>query len=79
LEKGWVNITGMVGQHKSEWWVNMVWNLQIERPFAAYEPTNRFAPVATARNNQKPFYSIPSYVQRGFGRLHFIQKVSSYI
>jgi len=27
-EKGWVNITGMVGQHKSEWWVNMVRNLQ---------------------------------------------------
>jgi hypothetical protein len=26
---GWVNITGMVGQHKSEWWVNMVWNLHI--------------------------------------------------
>lgn len=27
-ETGWVNITGMVGQHKSERWVNMVWNLQ---------------------------------------------------
>jgi len=25
---GWVNITGMVGQHKTEWWVNMLWNLQ---------------------------------------------------
>ncbi len=25
---GWVNITGMVGQHETEWWVNMVRNLQ---------------------------------------------------
>ena len=24
---GWVNITGMVGQHETEWWVNMVRNL----------------------------------------------------
>ncbi len=23
-----VNITGMVGQHETEWWVNMVRNLQ---------------------------------------------------
>ena len=27
LKNGWVNISGMVGQHKSEWWVNMVRNL----------------------------------------------------
>jgi hypothetical protein len=26
--EGWVNITGMVGQHKTEWWVNMLRNLQ---------------------------------------------------
>ena len=25
---GWVNITGMEGQHKTEWWVNMLRNLQ---------------------------------------------------
>ncbi len=24
---GWVNITGMEGQHKTEWWVNMLRNL----------------------------------------------------
>ncbi len=24
----WVNITRMVGQHETEWWVNMVRNLQ---------------------------------------------------
>ncbi len=30
-KKGWVNITGMVGQHKSERWVNMVRNLQVQR------------------------------------------------
>ena len=27
-KRGWVNITGMVGQHKTEWWVNMLRNLQ---------------------------------------------------
>ena len=27
--EGWVNITGMVGQHKTEWWVNMLRNLQV--------------------------------------------------
>ncbi len=25
--EGWVNITGMVGQHVPEWWVNMLRNL----------------------------------------------------
>ena len=28
LKRGWVNITGMVGQHKTERWVNMLRNLQ---------------------------------------------------
>jgi anaerobic selenocysteine-containing dehydrogenase len=27
--EGWVNITGMVGQHKTEWWVNMLRNLHL--------------------------------------------------
>jgi len=27
-KKGWVNITGMVGQHETERWVNMKRNLQ---------------------------------------------------
>jgi hypothetical protein len=33
LFAGWVNITGMVGQHKTEWWVNMLRNLQLCRFF----------------------------------------------
>ena len=28
-KKGWVNITGMVGQHETERWVNMKRNLQL--------------------------------------------------
>jgi len=28
-KRGWVNITGMVGQHKTEWWVNMLRNLHL--------------------------------------------------
>ena len=28
---GWVNITGMVGQHETEWWVSMVRNLHIDK------------------------------------------------
>ena len=31
--EGWVNITGMVGQHKTEWWVNMLRNLQYINEF----------------------------------------------
>ena len=30
-ERGWVNITGMVGQHETERWVSMLRNLQTDR------------------------------------------------
>ena len=52
-KKGWVNITGMVGQHKSERWVNMVRNLQFA--FTAGATKNRInytLPIANAGADQ---------------------------
>jgi hypothetical protein len=46
LKNRWVNITGMVGQHKSEWWVNMVWNLQISYRHYAKKRNSCGAPYA---------------------------------